>query len=456
MLDKEGADKRENIFMIDASKGYIKDGNKNKLREQDIHKIVDTFNNRTSLPKYSRTVSLSEISDKKNDYNLSLSRYIDSQEIDDIQNIEAHLLGGIPQKDIDELNAYWEVYPKMKSDLYKPITDRPDFFQLNIKNENIKSEIYHHPEFMEFSSKMSNVFSNWKNSTAVYSKKLDKGLRPKHEIFTISESLLKLYSDKALTDKYSMYQHQMDYWASTMQDDLYELAADGWIAGKDIKRIEKKTKKGDKEIIKIIPGIDGLEGRIIPPSLIINRFFKQESDFINKLEDEIESIKLKIEEIIDENSSEDSLLVDVVDEKGKITKASISKRLKEIVPKKSKLEIENKEEFELIDMYRSLLDEESENQVKLKEAKIELEKLVINKYSLLTIDEIKIIVVEDKWLSEIEHRVNNEMDNISYRLTQRIVELADRYETPMPKLKNDVIDLMEKVENHLKEMDYKW
>ena len=119
VIDKEDAENRQNIFMVDAGKGFIKDGNKNRLRVQDIHKIVDTFSNRIEIPRYSRIIPVSEIADPKNDYNLNIPRYIDSQEAEDLQDIEAHLLGDIPNRDIDNLDKYWDVYPTMKKTLFK-------------------------------------------------------------------------------------------------------------------------------------------------------------------------------------------------------------------------------------------------------------------------------------------------------------------------------------------------
>ena len=119
MLDKEGANARKGIFMIDASKGFIKDGNKNRLREQDIHKIVDIFTRQAEVPRYSRLVPVAEISDPKNDYNLNLPRYIDSTEPEDLQDIDGHLRGGIPDRDIDALERYWEVIPGVRATLFK-------------------------------------------------------------------------------------------------------------------------------------------------------------------------------------------------------------------------------------------------------------------------------------------------------------------------------------------------
>lgn len=167
VIDKENAEGRKDIFMIDAGKGFIKDGNKNRLREQDIHKIVDTFNNRIETPGYSRIIPISEIEDSKNNYNLNIPRYIDSQEAEDLQDIEAHLLGGIPNRDIDDLGNHWEVYPTLKNTLFKA-SKRKNYSALCIDNEEIKNTIFHHPEFTAFSKKMDAVFGKWKKETAEY------------------------------------------------------------------------------------------------------------------------------------------------------------------------------------------------------------------------------------------------------------------------------------------------
>lgn len=456
VLDKEDADKRKHIFMIDASKGFMKDGNKNRLREQDIHKIVDTFNNRLEIPKYSRLIPITEIADPKNDYNLNIPRYIDSQEPEDIQDIEAHLLGGIPKRDIDALENYWNVYPSLKQHLFAAIKGRKEYYNLKIAHDKIKQVIFDHPEFTDFGKKMNKVFNKWKGGTIEYTRSLKKGIRPKHEVHIISENLLKHYDNKPLTDKYTMYQHLMDYWFEVMQDDFYELAADGWAAGKEVKRIEKKIKKGDKEIVKQVAGLEGLEGRLIPPQLIIQEYFAKEQKAIDTLESEIETVKSKQEEIVEEHSGEDGLLAEVLDDKGKINKSLLQKRLKELKPAKGKVKEEDKEEFDLLETYKWLLEEEAEKNTRLKKAMTALEQKVIAQYPKLSIEEIKTLVIEKKWIADIEQRIQTEMDSISHRLTQRIKELAERYETPLPVISSELNDLTKKVEKHLKKMNFKW
>ncbi len=459
IIDKEDANKRDSIFMIDASKGFIKDGNKNRLREQDIHKIVDTFNNRIEIPKYSRNISVSEIADPKNDYNLNIPRYIDSQEAEDIQDIEAHLLGGIPQRDIEALQNYWTVYPSMKQHLFKAVDKRPDFYQLNIAHDEIKNTIYHHPEFTAFGKKMNEVFEQWKAETIACTKALDKGVHPKKEINSISEKLLKQYDPSAgsgqaaqLTDKYAMYQLLMDYWAETMQDDFYELSADGWKAGNEVKRMEKKTKKGDKEILKQVAGIEGLEGTLIQPALIIKEYFTKEQKAIDDLEAQAETLNASMEELREEHGGEDGLLENAADDKGKISKGNLQKAIKEL----GKRNEDNAEEYDMLQCYKKLMDDEADTKAKTKKALEELEKKVIAQYPKLSIAEIKAIVVEKKWMAEMEKRIRTEMDNISHRLTQRIKELAERYETPLPRQTEEVGELEKRVNAHLEKMGFVW
>lgn len=448
VLDKEDADKRTHIFMIDASKGFKKDGNKNRLREQDIHKIVDTFNNQIEIPKYSRLVPITEIADPKNDFNLNIPRYIESQEAEDIQDIEAHLLGGTPKRDIDALEHYWNVYPSIKNVLFNPIDNRPYYYQLSIDKSQLKEVIFNHPEFTAFGKQMEQVFEQWKTETTDHIKALGKGLRPKDEIHLISENLLKHYDNKQLTDKYAMYQHLMDYWAETMQDDYYEIAADGWAAGNEVKRIKKKTNKGEKEV----EGLEGLEGRLIPPALIIQEYFGKEQKAIEDLEAQAETLNANMEELRDEHGGEDGLLANAIDDKGKISKANLAKAIKEL----GKRNEENAEEWDMLAAYKKLMDKEANLQTQIKAAKAELEKKVIAQYPKLTIEEIKTLVIEKKWMAEIENRIRTEMDNISHRLTQRIKELAERYENPLPQIAHEVEELKNKVEAHLQKMGYQW
>jgi len=452
VIDKENAEHRKGIFMIDASKGFMKDGNKNRLREQDIHKIIDVFTKQSRIEKYSRMVPVTEIADEKNDYNLNLTRYIDSQEPEDLQDIEAHLKGDIPNYDVDALNDYWDVYPTMKAELFGK-SNRSGYSHLKIEKDKIKPTIFNHLEFLTFTKKMDKILEKWKNQTIPYLKDLKAGCKPKQVIYKIAEDILDAYTDRPLINKYDVYQHLMDYWNETMQDDMYELAVDGWKAGKEVTRIMKETKNNKKEKVrKEVEGIEGLEGRLIPPKLLIEVFFSQEQKGIDDLIVKKESVQADMEEMREEHGDDEGLLLEVLDEKNKINRKAVQQRLKDI----GEVTEDNKDEMEALQKYLQLMDDEAALNAEIKKALMELETKIIKKYPALTEAEIKTIVVEQKWMVAISKDVKNEMDRVSQRLTNRIKELADRYESTLPELSNRVDSCEKKVNAHLKKMGFQW
>ena len=336
VIDKENADSRKAIFMVDASKGFMKDGPKNRLRDQDIHKIVDTFNKQLELPKYSRIVTISEIEEKE--FNLNIPRYIDSQEDEDIQDIEAHLQGGIPDVDINDLQSYWDVYETMRNDLFKPF-GRKGYSQLKISKENIKSTIFSHPEFIAYTKKVNSVFVKWKNANVPEFKNIQKGVNPKKLVHEVSESLLQAFRSLKLIDNYDVYQHLMVYWSDVMQDDVYVISDDGWQSGREVYRIIKQTKQKDgKSKSKEIEGLEGIESKLLKPKLLINNYFNTEKKEIEKLEEERDAITAELESMEEEHGGEEGLLADAKNDKDKITAASAKERLKSIKGNKSDAE----------------------------------------------------------------------------------------------------------------------
>lgn len=456
VLDKEGAIQthgsasvQKGIFMVDASKGFIKDGNKNRLREQDIHKIVDIFNKQTELPKFSRLVSVEEISDPKNDFNLNIPRYIDSQEVEDLQDIEAHLLGDIPNADIEALENYWTVYPSLKNHLFKD--GRKGYLQLTIDHSQLKNEIFSHPEFVSFSAEMDALFADWKTRNTKLLKSLtpalskgEGGMKPKQTIFKISEDVLTTYTGKALMDKYDVYQHLMNYWNDVMQDDCYLIAADGW--------------KAELSIIKQTKSATVWDCDLVPKVLVIDRYFLTEKKAIEKLEADKEVIATQLAELEEEHSAEEGYFADL----DKVNKASVNGQLKidngqlKKLAKNSDDYASLKAKIEVFQKYLKLLDDQTEGNKKIKEAIADLDIKVIERYKTLTETEIKQLVVDDKWMASIERSVKTEMERISQRLTQRIKELAERYETPLPKQTSNVAELEEKVTTHLQKMGFVW
>ena len=424
VLDKEHAHARQGIFMIDASKGFIKDGNKNRLRAQDIHKIVDTFTRQVEIAKYSRLAPTAEIA--ANDYNLNIPRYIDSTEVEDAQDIEAHLRGGIPDRDIADLDRYWRVLPGLKATLFAS-AGRPGYCRLQVPVGEIKSAIFGHAEFAAFNDQVSERFATWREANRPRLNGIQSGDHPKALIEILAESLLETFRPAPLLDAYDVYQHLLDYWAETMQDDGYLLAQKGWQAVLDGK-----------------PNTD-----LIPPSLIVNHFFATEQQAIETLEAQRDAITRQMEELDEEHGGEEGLLEEAKTEKGKLTGKSVKERLRAIQG-----DPEAADERQVLMEYAALLERETVASRKVKDAQKALNARVLAQYARLTGAEIRKRVVDDKWLDALDAAVQSELERVSQRLTQRVKELAERYETPLPNLVAEVEALSDKVNEHLKKMGF--
>jgi type I restriction enzyme M protein len=235
----------------------------------------------------------------------------------------------------------------------------------------------------------------------------------------------------------------MTYWNETMQDDCYIISADGWKAETYRITVENKTKKNiDK----------GWTCDLVPKGLVINRYFSVESQGIATLEAEKESIIVELTEMEEEHSGEEGYFAELE----KVNKANIQKRLRDI-----KGETDSAEETKILQSYLDLLNKQSVINKKIKDAEKDLDNRIYTKYSVKTHsraslieEEIKTLVVDDKWMQSIEKAVKNEIDHISQRLTNRIKELAERYETPLPVIDKEVQALERKVNAHLKKMGF--
>jgi type I restriction enzyme M protein len=477
VIDKEDAQARKGIFMIDASGGFMKDGPKNRLRDMDIHKIVDVFNKRLDVPKYARMVPFAEI--EQNDFNLNLLRYIDSQTPEDLQDIAGHLQGGIPAADVDALQRYWAVCPQLRHTLFKE--GRPGYLALAVEKSAVKSAIYEHPEFAAFIAGMNAHFAAWRQTSGVTLKALQAGCHPKAVIATLAEGLLAHYAGKPLIDPYDIYQHLMDYWAETMQDDCYLIAADGWKA--ETTRILEKDKKG-KEKDK------GWTCDLIPKALIVARYFGQEQAAIDQLAAELEGVTARLTEMEEEHSGEDGAFADL----DKVNRANVAVRLKELqgkrntsisssFPRRRESSTSNNldarfhghdgaaamvaeaaalyggdsaVEMDALLTWLKLNDEEADLKKRLKDAEAALDAQAYARYAKLTEAEIKMLVVDDKWLAALDAAIHGEMDRVSQQITQRVKELAERYETPLPQMVSRVAELEARVNRHLERMGFAW
>jgi type I restriction enzyme M protein len=400
-------------------------------------------------------VPVSEIADPKNDYNLNLPRYIDSTEPEDIQDIDAHLRGGIPDRDLDALAAYWKIMPGVRAALFEK-AGRQGYSLLRAPCSELKATIFAHPEFTAFTTQAKQLFTRWQTTTVPLLKAFTQGGLPKQLIETIAEDLLATFRPAPLLDAYDVYQHLMDYWAETMQDDCDLIADAGWKAGampheiRQVKNKENKLVWPEKEDFK--KGKRRFKSDLVPAALLIARYFKVESEAIAALEAELAALEQQLDEMREEQSGEEGLLAEVIEgegEKQKVTAKAVKARLKEIGQ-----DPDYAEERQALEAYAALLDQQADAKARLKTAQDDLEAKLDAKYPELTEADIQTLVVDDKWLATLAAAVQGELDRVSQTLTGRIRQLAERYATPLPQLTGEVATLAARVDGHLQKMGF--
>jgi type I restriction enzyme M protein len=432
--------------MIDASKGFVKDGNKNRLRSQDIHKIVDAFTKQAQIDKYSRMVPLAEI--EKNDFNLNIPRYIDASEPEDLQDIEAHLKGGIPVRDVDALEDFWQVVPAVRHDIFAP-GERPGYLTPMVEAAEVKPAILNHAEFAAYADTVTEVFDAWRAAHIDRLRGIDIGDKPKDLIHVISEDLLDRFKPVPLIDGYDVYQHLMTYWSEVMQDDVYVLVQDGWKAGRVIRELVKNAEGKFTETPDITLGRRKLKAELIPPALIVARFFASEKAALEALEAKAEEAARAIEELDEEHGGEDGLLADAKTEKGKLTAKSVKDRIKDI-----RHDRDAAEEMAILKQALGLIEAEAAAARAVKEAQAALDEATVRHYAKLTGDQLKALIVEDKWLARLQGDVAAEVDRVSQALAGRVKLLTERYAAPLLVLEDRAQALGAKVAEHLKRMGF--
>jgi type I restriction enzyme M protein len=376
---------------------------------------------------------------ERNEFNLNLPRYIDSQTPEDRQDIEGHLKGGVPDADIEALDRYWAVCPTLRKTLFKP--NRPGYCDLAVDEVEIRPAIFGHPEFASFTRGMDDHFETWRKKAAKSLRQLAAGFHPKELIASLSEGLLAHYAGKALLDPYDVYQHLMDYWSETMQDDAYLVAVDGWKA--ETYRIIEKDKKG-KEKDK------GWACDLVPKPLIVARYFAAEQKAIDDLAAEMDGVSTELTELEEEQGGEEGAFASLE----KVNKGNVTARLRELEGMYS-TDDEDAEEARVLKHWLKLSAKEAAIKKKLKEAEAELDAKCYAKYPTLSEAEIQTLVIDDKWLTDIDGRVRGGLERISQGLARRVKELAERYETPMSRLAARIAELEGKVNRHLERMGFR-
>lgn len=512
IIDKENADERTGIFMIDASHDFVKDGNKNRLRERDIYKIVTTFNEQiTDDPHYARFVPMSEITGK-NDYNLNISRYIDSGISEDLQSIEAHLKGGIPAYDVDGMERYWSVFGLLKNKLFSVLRD--GFYQLNVSKDEVCPLIHEDEEFSSYADKIDSAFVAWRSAVDQELRNINAYVNAKDLIVRLAEQILIQFEGVELIDKYDVYQVLLAYWQEVMSDDVYLLIQDGYEAGRELsyEYVVKTKTEGDETITIVTDKVKSWDGKLIPKSIIIDTYFAEEAKAIDAAEVIVADTQAQIDELL-EGAEDGSAIAELMDDKCKIAakalKAAIDEirskihseeidaliTLQNLLPMKKKdmdsylakhpicasakndkgnvnassvksriailrettpvPEMYAEDYAQLMTLY-TLMAKNDEQSKLVKALKSQLEEKVKEKYTVLTVEEIKELLVNKKWYYSIFDGIDALYVAISHSITNRIVELAERYEDTLPVLSATVEDYEARVRSHLERMGFVW
>ncbi|MFE9626917.1 N-6 DNA methylase [Streptomyces sp. NPDC006527] len=448
VLDKENAVGRTGVFMIDASKGFIKDGNKNRLRSQDLHKIVDVFTRQTPIDGYSRMVPLSEIADPKNDYNLNIPRYIDSSEPEDIQDLHAHLHGGIPNRDLDALSGYWDAFSQLRDQLFQP--NRPGYSDLTIDVGQVQQAILDSPEFQKFTQEARELTTEWFAAHRKRLEGIDETTRPNDLIAELGDDLLALFKPVPLLDEYDVYEQLMTYWHDVMHDDVFMVMNDGWLEAAKPRKIvvDKDRKLSETPDLVVGTGRSAVKYKmdLIPPELIVERYFAEERAGVDELMSVWEEASREVEEYVDEHAVEGGLLAEAMDDE-KINKALASTRLK-----KARHEGTDADEVAALSHLIKLYNAEAVAKKAAKEAGAALDVAVLKKYADLKDVDVRALVLDNKWRSTIAGRITSEVEALTLALVDRIQQLGDRYLEPLGTLLTELKNSEEKVSRRLVEM----
>ena len=441
VLDKKNKVAKRDIFMIDASKGFIKDGNKNRLREQDIHAIIDAFDNFSNNDKFSRLVPYAEI--EKNSFNLNIPRYIDSSLPVDIQDIQAHISGGIPEIDIDQLDKYWHAFPTLRKSLLKKGA-RSGYLDFLVDTAEINMLIHSNSDVDTFKKDVIKEFEVWRKVALKSLEGIGKDTRPKIFVKDISEKILDCFKPTNLVDEYAIYQGFMQYWDSTMKDDLYLIVENGWVESARPHKLEAKSKESiDFQVKK-----NKFHSETLPSSIIVKAFLTKEADALTKAEADLGAVSEEIAEFYESNSEDEDLISEYFNAKGRIIKKDLITTLKD-----KTLE---KEVIELLNQYKILAEKEDGLKKTKKKLDEELTTKIIEKYKNLDEKVAKNLIIENKWMDAVSVVVHGQLDQLIQTFSKRLIELHDRYKSPLPVIEKNREDLSKSVHQHLESMGVVW
>lgn len=440
VIDKAAAHDSKGIFMIDAKDGFRKDGDKNRLREQDIRRVCDTWFAKKDVPHYAKMVLWDEII--ANDYNLNIPRYVTPADKEPRQDLFAHLNGGIPQTDVDEMATLWQLCPSLKTDLFMP-TANAGYVQFTEKaKENMDATIQQNASYKQQKDEYQSTISKWEDYMRDELPHICIDCTPKTLIDTWGNDILNVFGEcKSLVDEYDVYDELYKYWDETMQDDAYMISRDGWKVTISL----PKDKKGN---IKKSFTYEDIACDLLPSMVLVKARFADKLTHIESLTAAIETAEADMNSMAEEECDS---FVDFFNDKNKVKLVEIKAALK--AAKKDPAQFD-KSDVELWTKYVAIADAMDKDKKTLKEETASLTKAVQNKYEVLAEDEVRELVFAHKWMPAMRDRLTALMATCQQRVSSDIHALNARYENTLDQLANNVNNFEEAVMSHLKEMGF--
>ncbi|GAA8233556.1 type I restriction-modification system subunit M [Helicobacter pylori] len=440
VLDKQNARARKGVFLIDASKDFKKDGNKNRLREQDVQKMIDTFNAYKEIPHYSKMVSLEEIS--ANDYNLNIPRYITAKqesEKDLFALINSHKASYLPKNEIKAYDPYFQVFKELKNTLFKK-SDKEGYYALKTECQNFKDLITQSSEFQTFHASVLNAFDRL-NLFETFDH-LKPGFNPKTLIESVCSKVLKEFEKVEILDKYGVYQLFKDYYNEVLQDDWFLLSFNGFISAKELRKLtplkDKNKKANYLEEPDFVIQKTYYKSDLIPKNLIKQRFFEKEAKALEELENALNEKEANYEAFIEEHSNEEGLFYE-----SKINESVLKKELKNAT---------DSEDEQILKTALELLEAKNKALKMKNKAYEELELKAFHQYKNLELGEIKNLIIQDKWLNSLKNALENKILKRINAFTSALNEIISNYSNSLLELDKEVKESESKVLEHLKDL----
>ncbi|WRC91273.1 type I restriction-modification system subunit M [Helicobacter pylori] len=440
VLDKENARARKGVFMIDASKDFKKDGNKNRLREQDVQKMIDTFNAYKEIPYYSKMVSLEEIS--ANDYNLNITRYIAAKqesEKDLFALINSHKASYLPKNEIEAYAPYFKVFKELKNTLFKK-SDKEGYYALKTECENIKELIIQSSEFQTFHASVLNAFDRLDLFETF--EHLEPGFNPKTLIESVCSKVLYEFEKIEILDKYGVYQLFKDYYNEVLQDDWFLLSFNDFRSAKELRELtplkDKNKKANYLEEPDFIIQKTYYKSDLIPKNLIKQRFFEKEAKELEELENALNEKEALLDELIEEHSSEEGLFYEL-----KINESVLKKELKNATDLEDEKTLKTALEW---------LEAKNKALKMRNKAYEELELKAFHQYKNLELGEIKDLIIKDKWLNSLKNALENKILKRINAFASALNEIISSYSNSLLELDKEVKESESKVLEHLKDL----